>query len=168
MPQPLDYSAVLIAPTLALDPGLRTLIWSGVLIGVVVAAVAGVLLLRRKITAPDSPMSGVPSIGLEELRRMRDRGQITEEEFQQARNRVIRKASARLAADKAQGADGASGPAPASPPLGRPGPQPSQLPSRRPPAPRVHKPSTPGAGSSTPAERPRERYPTDNPEGPFQ
>src|SRR5690348_15499986 len=69
--------------------------WGGLLILVILVGAAGILLVRRWMRGGDS--GGQPDAGfsLSDLRAMRDRGEITSEEYEQTRARVIAKVKGR-------------------------------------------------------------------------
>lgn len=87
--------------------------WSFVLIVLVVVAFMGIVWLRRWMKAEDIP-SGGAGFGLSELRSLHRRGQISDEEFERAREKITRasKAITSQMADPAGGrrAPGASRP----------------------------------------------------------
>lgn len=62
-------------------------IWSLVLIGVVVLAFLGIALLRRRVTGANLPERH--GFTLSDLRRMKDAGDIDEEQFQKMRQSII-------------------------------------------------------------------------------
>ncbi|MGN6367367.1 MAG: SHOCT domain-containing protein [Phycisphaerae bacterium] len=68
-----------------------------ILMVIVVVGGAGILLIRRRLNAPDEPEAGV-GFSLSELRAMRDRGELTAEEFETAKSRTIERVKANLAA----------------------------------------------------------------------
>ena len=65
----------------------QTLLWVGILLGCFLAGSAAVYLVRRYARAQDEP-SREPSLTLGQVRQMRQRGEITEEEYQRLK-RVI-------------------------------------------------------------------------------
>lgn len=82
--------------TLAQDTGtnaIRVLGWSLVLIALVVCAFVGVLWIRKWMKADDLP-SGSTGFGLSELRALHRRGQLTDAEFERARDKITSAAKA--------------------------------------------------------------------------
>ncbi len=79
-----------------------------VLVGAIVLLLIGLWGKRRFLDDDDEgvSMGGISGFGISELRRLRDEGQLTEEEFERARDRIV--ASARR--------DTLDEPEPASPP----------------------------------------------------
>ncbi len=65
------------------------LFWSGVLLLAVVALFVFALVLRRHLAAGSVGEQGHDTFALSDLRRMRDQGLMTEEEFQRAREKVL-------------------------------------------------------------------------------
>ena len=66
-----------------------TIVLVGWLVGAaLIAAVAGVIIYKR-FSPKQEHQAGSATFSLADLRRLRDEGQITEEEFQKARGRVI-------------------------------------------------------------------------------
>lgn len=73
------------------------LLWVGVLVVLAVVGGVAVLAFRRKLLGPGSDTP--PEEGLmDSLRRMRDSGQLTKEEFDAARKSMAMKAAARMSA----------------------------------------------------------------------
>jgi hypothetical protein len=70
------------------------LVWLGVLLGVVVVGFGAILLLRRYLRDPSTSGTGNVGFSLSELRLMRDRGEITSEEYERTRAMVIAKVKA--------------------------------------------------------------------------
>ncbi len=70
----------------------QVLLWVGVLIGAVIAASVVVLVLRRKLLSPDHSVDNPASI-MESLRVMRDRGEISLEEYERTRQAMIARAT---------------------------------------------------------------------------
>jgi hypothetical protein len=64
--------------------------WGGILIGVVVVGSVFIMLLRRRMNAGHSSAQDA-GFSLSDLRAMRDRGEITSDEYEQTRARVIAK-----------------------------------------------------------------------------
>jgi hypothetical protein len=73
------------------------LVWLGVLLGVVVVGFGAILLLRRYLRDPAAGGTGNVGFSLSELRAMRDRGEITSEEYERTRAMVIAKVKAAAA-----------------------------------------------------------------------
>jgi len=79
----------------------RSLVWLSILMGVVIIGGSLLLWLKRKISKEDPPTSHADAgFSLSSLREMRDRGEITSEEYERTRARVIEKVKS--AADKPQ------------------------------------------------------------------
>lgn len=93
----------------------KLLIVIGLLIVMVLIFGLAVLQLRRKILAKDDSPSAPASI-LDELRSMRKRGEITEEEYQAARRKMIDKMSPRSAGGLSAGTDHGERPMNIAPP----------------------------------------------------
>ncbi|MCW5765197.1 MAG: SHOCT domain-containing protein [Phycisphaeraceae bacterium] len=91
------------------------LLWIAVLIGVVLLATFGILVLRRRLL--EAPSARRTDAGvMDELRALRDQGKISTEEFDAARKRIV----ARIAAQSlASGLPDAPGAAPARPAAAR-------------------------------------------------
>jgi hypothetical protein len=64
------------------------LVWVGLLIVAVMVLGAAILVLRRNVLSRGGPADQSPGF-MEDLRRMRDRGEITPEEFEAARRAMI-------------------------------------------------------------------------------
>lgn len=123
------------------DPG-KLFAWLGALIGALVLLTAVILFLRRRLLAGDDPAAN--SVGLMEgLRLARERGEITAEEYQRARERL----GGRLAQEMRGPARPAAPSTPQRPhdgySTGRPDPGPETRPPATPPRP----PRPPGADS---------------------
>ncbi len=73
----------------------KILLWGFVLIGLAILGFGAISLFRRKFMAP-AEGDQVPGFSLADLREMRDRGEITPEEYEQTRARVIAKVKAKL------------------------------------------------------------------------
>ena len=69
----------------------KILIWGAVLIGVVLIACVIAMFIRRWLKEPLAGANQDPGFSLSDLRDMRDRGEITPEEYEQTRARVIAK-----------------------------------------------------------------------------
>ncbi len=70
----------------------QVLLWVAVLIGAVIAASVIVLILRRKLLSPDTAAEDTGSI-MESLRAMRDRGEISQDEYDRTRQAMIARAA---------------------------------------------------------------------------
>jgi hypothetical protein len=77
----------------------KMLLALGILMVLVVVGGFGILMIRRRLNAQDDPASS-ESVGfsLSDLRAMRDRGEITPEEYEITKARVIDKVKSGLAA----------------------------------------------------------------------
>jgi hypothetical protein len=73
----------------------QMLIWGAVIMAVVLAGFVGIMILKRRMLAESDRDQG-PAFSLAELRAMRDRGEITPEEYEHTRTRVIEKVKAKL------------------------------------------------------------------------
>ncbi|MCS7033616.1 MAG: SHOCT domain-containing protein [Phycisphaerae bacterium] len=62
-------------------------VWSLVLVGLILVALVVLLLIRRKLSTPETGLHA--SFTLADLRKMRDSGQLTEEQYQKMRESVI-------------------------------------------------------------------------------
>ena len=62
--------------------------WLALLVGVVVLGTIVILMVRRLLTNRECESDGT-AFTLQELREMRDRGELTEEEFQRARTAMV-------------------------------------------------------------------------------
>jgi hypothetical protein len=81
----------------------QVLFWGVVLMGVVVAGVLVILMLKRMLRQEEGPATADAGFSLSELRAMRDRGEITPEEYEQTRSRVIAKVKSNASRGKAEG-----------------------------------------------------------------
>ncbi len=91
-------------PTGQVDAG-RVLVIIGLVVVVVTLAGIGILWFRRRVLAPP-PGTGEMSQGfLDELRAMRDRGEMSHEEYEAARRSMREKLRATLHADQARDAE---------------------------------------------------------------
>lgn len=70
------------------------LLWGIILMAVVVAGSFVIMMIRRMLRNQDATPSVDAGFSLSELRAMRDRGEITPEEYEQTRARVIAKVKA--------------------------------------------------------------------------
>jgi hypothetical protein len=68
--------------------------WGFVLIGVVIVGAFGIMLIKRWLKNQEGAPTEDAGFSLSELRAMRDRGEITPEEYEQTRSRVISKVKA--------------------------------------------------------------------------
>jgi hypothetical protein len=76
----------------------KLLVALSIMMVLVVVGGFGILLIRRRLNAPeDSDASASVGFSLSELREMRDRGEITPEEYEITRARVIDKVKSSLA-----------------------------------------------------------------------
>jgi len=76
------------------------MIWGFVLIAAVVVGWIFIMILRRRLREPDAGVSDDAGFSLSQLRAMRDRGEITSEEYEQTRSRVIAKVKAAVNAPR--------------------------------------------------------------------
>src|SRR5438128_619757 len=67
----------------------QVMVWGGLLMVAVVAGFGVILLIRRYLRDPSAGQPADPGFSLSELRAMRDRGEITPEEYENTRARVI-------------------------------------------------------------------------------
>lgn len=95
------------------------LLWGGILIGVILVGSVVIMLLRRRINDPSATTSQDVGFSLSDLRDMRDRGEITPEEYEATRAKVIAKV-------KGQSAESSPAPPP-PPPSFSPPPLPPEL-----------------------------------------
>lgn len=65
--------------------------WGVVLMGVIIIGGAAIMLIRRKLRDSAANSNSDPGFSLSDLRAMRDRGEITSDEYEQTRARVIAK-----------------------------------------------------------------------------
>jgi uncharacterized membrane protein len=70
------------------------LMWGAILIGIVFVGSLFIMLLRRRLKDPALSTGADAGFSLSDLREMRDRGEITIEEYEQTRARVIAKVKA--------------------------------------------------------------------------
>ncbi|MEM1209551.1 MAG: SHOCT domain-containing protein [Planctomycetota bacterium] len=99
--------AVLVAPTLAQQIDWNQVIfWVVVLVGFAIAAAVVLVVIRKSLLSDSSPSAPV-GFGLRELEAMRDRGELTEEEYQRARTRMVARLTGEDAAEPAEPADDA-------------------------------------------------------------
>jgi len=73
----------------------KILFWGFVMMGVAIAGFGAIMIFRRKFMAA-ADADHVPGFSLAELREMRDRGEMTPEEYEQTRARVIAKVKAKM------------------------------------------------------------------------
>ena len=79
----------------------QAVVWIAVLIVVVIAAGIGVMVLRRRFPGSDRSPAGDPGSLLESLRAMRDSGEMSTDEFEQARAALLHKATGKPVTRKA-------------------------------------------------------------------
>jgi hypothetical protein len=81
---------------------MKLLVALAILLGLVIVGGVIILMIRRRITADDEDASGTVNAGfsLADLRDMVDRGEMTKEEYEKTRQRIISKV--REGADKPQ------------------------------------------------------------------
>ncbi len=72
--------------TLGSTPAISAAIWAMVLIAVVVLGGLAVMALRQRLLAKDGDVGGVGGMSLDQLRAMRRRGELSEEEYEVARD----------------------------------------------------------------------------------
>jgi hypothetical protein len=82
----------------------RLLIWSGVLFGVLIVAAVVVNKVKRRLQQPDEPISA--GFTLSDLRALHKSGQMSDEEFERAKEKVV-EAARRAAERQAVGQAGA-------------------------------------------------------------
>lgn len=87
-----DASMTIAPITLAMSPTASILLWAGVLI--VLAMIGGfvIMLLRRRLLGRDETASDVGL--MDQLRGMVERGEMTREEFDLARRKIVERAAA--------------------------------------------------------------------------
>jgi hypothetical protein len=86
----LGYLAPLpLAQTLSPQQRNAMLFWLGVLLVIVVIGFAVLMLFRRRLTEEQAPSSQDVGFSLSDLRAMRDRGEITAEEYERTRAKVV-------------------------------------------------------------------------------
>src|SRR4051794_15608027 len=73
----------------------KILYWGFVMIGVAIIGFGAIMFFRRKFMAA-ADADNVPGFSLAELREMRDRGEMTPEEYEQTRARGIAKVKAKM------------------------------------------------------------------------
>ena len=81
-------------PTLANTPAAAILLWVVILIAVVLLGAIGIFALRRSMFSDPSRKADDAGL-MEEMRRMVQRGEMTQDEYDQARRAIIEKAKAR-------------------------------------------------------------------------
>lgn len=105
----------------------QVLMWVGVLIVVAIVGGAVVMVLRRRMFDPSNDSSGAGSL-LEDLRRMKREGEISDAEFEQAKRALTEKIARTLDAKRAHAdairprTGGATSKPARKPPPARPGP----------------------------------------------
>lgn len=82
------FVSVTLAQSAAAGP---TLLWIGILIAVAVAGGAFVMVIRNRMLAKPPSDSEAKGSMLQEIREMRRRGEMTEEQFQAARDSILGK-----------------------------------------------------------------------------
>jgi hypothetical protein len=75
------------APAAAKSASSAALVWVGVLMAVILVGGLLLMLMRRKLFAPEAGAMSAGGI-MEDLRRMRDAGQITQEEYDSIRKNM--------------------------------------------------------------------------------
>lgn len=68
------------------------LVWVAILLGVVLSGSLVILTLRKKVFAP-SDVESDPGTLMEQMRRMESRGEISTEEFDRVRRKLVEKAA---------------------------------------------------------------------------
>ncbi|HYF15139.1 MAG TPA: SHOCT domain-containing protein [Phycisphaerales bacterium] len=76
----------------------NAVVWVVVLMAAVLGGAIAILLLRRRLLSRDAPGAADGSM-IDQMRAMRDRGQMTDEEFDRLRKAMARKAAQRRAAE---------------------------------------------------------------------
>jgi hypothetical protein len=71
------------------------LIWGGVIMAAAVVGCVAIMILKRRLMSPGEGEQ-VPGFSLSELREMRDRGEMTPEEYERTRARVIAKVKGKM------------------------------------------------------------------------
>lgn len=79
--------------TIANTPVSSVLLWVGVLIAVILVGSLGVFALRRSVLG-DAPASGDDAGLMDQMRRMVERGEMTQDEYDKARRTIVEKARA--------------------------------------------------------------------------
>lgn len=92
------FSPQLALATLAQAPAnhdtTRVVVWVGVLIAIMIVGGVGILMLRRRLLSKESESAASTGL-LDTLRAMRDRGEISPEEFDKARQAMVAKLAGR-------------------------------------------------------------------------
>src|SRR5438045_4416321 len=65
----------------------RLVVWSGVLVGVLIVGMVIVAKVKRRLQQPDEPISA--GFTLSDLRQLHKSGQMTDEEFERAKEKVV-------------------------------------------------------------------------------
>jgi hypothetical protein len=86
---------VLLASSASID----VLIWVGVLLGGVLSGSLIILSMRKSLFAPHD-QAGDSGTLMEQMRRMHQRGEISPEEYEKVRRRLVEKASGKRADDR--------------------------------------------------------------------
>jgi hypothetical protein len=75
-------------PSRAWGPSIEVLVWSGILLIAAVALVLAAVWLRRRMTAEDQVGPELP-FTLDELRKLHQAGDLSDQQYQRARERII-------------------------------------------------------------------------------
>jgi hypothetical protein len=78
-----------LAETLSPHARNMMLLWLGILLAVVILGFGALMLFRRRLTEQDAPQNENVGFSLSDLRAMRDRGEITSEEYEATRAKVV-------------------------------------------------------------------------------
>src|ERR1043165_6860197 len=73
----------------------QILFWGFIIMGIAIVGFVAIMIFRRRMMAAEEGEQH-PGFSLAELRAMRDRGEITSEEYEQTKARVIAKVKANL------------------------------------------------------------------------
>ena len=92
---------LLLAEELTPQDRQALMVWGCILMGVVVAGSFVIMMIKRRLKDGDVPTTADAGFSLSELRAMRDRGEITPDEYEQTRARVIAKVKANAAVPRA-------------------------------------------------------------------
>lgn len=79
----------LIAQSSSNPAMMRALFWIGLMIGAVIVGGAAILAIRRRLFDAPSERTGGPPLTLHEARKLRDDGEIGDEEFERLRALII-------------------------------------------------------------------------------
>ena len=80
----------------------QVIMWGGALIIVVILGFSGIAYIKRKLRGGGEASGPNSGFSLSELRAMRDRGEITSEEYEQTRARVIEKVKGKFREEQKQ------------------------------------------------------------------